>query len=112
MAEQSTTGSALYNVGTGVIGDFSVEARKNAMDRIKAEGVERRRKQQETEKKSELAFERLKELKTGGPRAYGDYLQQKRDGISNWLTEGFQKSDGNFFSGPEGYRAHKNFVTH
>ena len=102
MAEQSTTGSALYNVGTGVIGDFSVEARKNAMDRIKAEGVERRRKQQETEKKSELAFERLKELKTGGPRAYGDYLQQKRDGISNWLTEGFQKSDGNFFSGPEG----------
>tara|TARA_Y100000389_G_C17466184_1_gene525785 strand:- start:2861 stop:4288 length:1428 start_codon:yes stop_codon:yes gene_type:complete len=102
MAEQSTTGSALYNVGTGVIGDFSVEARKNAMDRIKAEGVERRRKQQETEKKSELAFERLKELKTGGPRAYGDYLQQKRDGISNWLTEGFQKSDGNFFSGPDG----------
>jgi len=102
MAEQSTTGSALYNVGTGVIGDFSVEARKNAMDRIKAEGVERRRKQQETEKKSELAFERLKELKTGGPRAYGDYHQEKRQGISDWLTEGFQKSDGNFFSGPEG----------
>jgi hypothetical protein len=102
MAEQSTTGSALYNVGTGVIGDFSVEARKNAMDRMKVEGAERKRKQQETEKKSELAFERLKELKTGGPRAYGDYLQQKREGVSNWLTEGFQKSDGKFFSGPEG----------
>ena len=56
MAEESTTGSALYSVGTGVIGDFSAEARKNAMDRMKVEGVERKRKQQETEKKSEDAF--------------------------------------------------------
>ena len=102
MAEESTTGSALYSVGTGVIGDFSAEARKNAMDRMKVEGAERKRKQQETEKKSELAFERLKELKTGGPRAYGDYHQEKRQGISDWLTEGFQKSDGSFFSGPDG----------
>ena len=102
MAEQSTTGSALYSVGTGVLGDFSVEARKNAMDRMKAEGVERKRQQQETEKKSELAFERLKELKTGGPRAYGDYHKEKRQGISDWLTKGFQESDGKFFSGSEG----------
>jgi len=102
MAEQSTTGSALYSVGTGVLGDFSVEARKNAMDRMKAEGVERKRQQQETEKKSELAFERLKELKTGGPRAYGDYHNEKRQGISDWLTKGFQESDGKFFSGSEG----------
>lgn len=102
MAEQSTTGSALYSVGTGVIGDISAEARKNAMDRIKADGVERKRKQQETEKKSDQAFAELSKLKTGGPRAYGEYLKEKRDGIGNWLTEGFQKSDGNFFSGPEG----------
>lgn len=102
MAEESTTGSALYSVGTGVIGDFSAEARKNAMDRMKVEGAERKRKQQETEKKSELAFERLKELKTGGPRAYGDYHKEKRQGISDWLTKGFQESDGKFFSGSEG----------
>ena len=102
MAEQSTTGSALYSVGTGVIGDISAEARKNAMDRIKADGVERKRKQQETEKKSEDAFAELSKLKTGGARAYGEYLKEKRDGIGNWLTEGFQKSDGEFFSGPDG----------
>jgi hypothetical protein len=102
MAEESTTGSALYSVGTGVIGDFSVEARKNAMDRMAAEGVERKRKQQETEKKSEDAFTRLNELKTGGARAYSEYLQLEREGISNWLTDGFNESDGKFFSGPEG----------
>ena len=102
MAEQSTTGSALYSVGTGVIGDISAEARKNAMDRMKVEGVERKRKQQETEKKSEDAFGELSKLKTGGARAYGEYLKEKRDGIGNWLTEGFQKSDGEFFSGPDG----------
>ena len=102
MAEESTTGSALYSVGTGVIGDISAEARKNAMDRMKVEGVERKRKQQETEKKSEDAFGELSKLKTGGARAYGEYLKEKRDGIGNWLTEGFQKSDGEFFSGPDG----------
>ena len=102
MAEESTTGSALYSVGTGVIGDFSAEARKNAMDRMKVEGVERKRKQQETEKKSEDAFTRLNELKTGGARAYSEYLQLEREGIGNWLTDGFGKTDGKFFSGPEG----------
>jgi hypothetical protein len=109
MAEESTTGSALYSVGTGVIGDFSAEARKNAMDRMKVEGAERKRKQQETEKKSELAFGELSKLKNGGWRFHDEYLQEEREGVSNWLTEGFQESDGKFFSGPNGKKNRAEF---
>ena len=102
MAEESTTGSALYNVGTGVIGDFSVEARKNAMDRIKVEGAERKRKQQETEKKSEQAYLDLAKLQTGGWRHHDTYLKGDRDKISTYLEEGFKATNGNLFSGEGG----------
>ena len=109
MAEESTTGSALYSVGTGVIGDFSAEARKNAMDRMKVQGIEQKRKQQETEKISEDAYARLNELKTDGSRFYNEYLQEKRDGVSNWLADGFEKTDGKLFSGSDGRKKRTEF---
>lgn len=102
MAEQSTTGTSLYDVGTGVIGDFSVEARASATERLKNEGLERKRQKELNQQKSEQAFAELSKLKSGGWRHHDEHLKAKREEISNWLTEGFQATDGKLFSGKDG----------